>query len=109
MKDFVDLQGASGAIYRFRLAPDGVVNTPMAGNYALLQEGPQGLVVETVAATNNLADATAALRRSAARKAGLRLYVRLNVSATVREVEKDDIAAHYRGRKRPKGPGETGA
>jgi len=99
VKDFVDLQGASGATYRFRLAPNGVVTTPMAGNYALLRIGAQGVVVETIAATNDLANATVAFRRSAAKTGGLQLYTRLNVSAAVREAERADIAAFNRGRK----------
>jgi hypothetical protein len=80
VKDFVDLEGTSGATYRFRLAPGGVVSTPMAGNFALLRKSPQGLVVETIAATNDLANATAAFRRSAALTGDLQLYTRLNVS-----------------------------
>ncbi|HEY2750217.1 hypothetical protein [Phenylobacterium sp.] len=94
MRDFVDLEGASGATYRFRLAPNGVVSTPMAGNYALLRMTPQGgVIVETIAATNDLSNATAAFRRSAAETKGLHLYTRLNVSAAVREAERADIAA----------------
>lgn len=103
MKDFVDLQGVSGTTYRFRLAPGGVVSTPMAGNYALLRMSPQGPVVETIAATNDLASATAALRRSAAKVGDLQLYTRLNVSAAVREAERADIAAYNRRGKQPSG------
>jgi len=93
VKDFVDLRGTSGAVYRFRLAPDGVVTTPMAGNYALVRLAPAGPVVESVAATNDLSGATATFRRS--KTPGVRLYTRLNVSAAVREAERQDIAAFY--------------
>jgi len=99
VKDFVDLEGASGATYRFRLAPGGVVSTPMAGNYALLRVGANGVIVDTIAATNDLATATAAFQRSAAKKGGQQLYTRLNVSAAVREAERADIAAFNRAQK----------
>ena len=34
MRDFIDLQGASGASYRFRRRPEGAAHLPTAGNYA---------------------------------------------------------------------------
>lgn len=96
MRAFVDLQGASGATYRFRLAPEGQVTTPMAGNYALLRQEADGFAVVSVAATNDLTTANAEWKRAQAKQAGAHLYIRLNVSASIRETEQRDIAAHYR-------------
>lgn len=100
MQAFVDLQGASGAIYRFRLAPDGAVTTPIAGNYAFVREAPEGIAILSVAATNDLSSATAEWKRAVAKYGPLLLYTRLNVSAAVREAERGDIAAHYKPRLR---------
>lgn len=96
MRAFVDLQGASGATYRFRLAPDGQVTTPMAGNYALLRAEADGFTVLSVAATNDLTTAAAEWKRAQAKQGAVHLYIRLNVSASIRETEQRDIAAHYR-------------
>ncbi len=95
MRAFVDLQGASGVSYRFRLAPDGVVSSPMAGNYACLREEQEGFTVLSVEATNDLSAATADWRRVVAKHPATHLYTRLNVSVSVRESEQRDIAAYY--------------
>jgi hypothetical protein len=96
VRAFVDLSGASGATYRFRLAPDGQVTTPMAGNYACLRQEPGGFTVVSVAATNDLSSATTDWKRVQAKQGATHLYIRLNVSAAIRETEQRDIAAHYR-------------
>ncbi len=102
METFVDLQGASGATYRYRLAPDGEVTSRIAGNYALVREEPDGFAVVSTEATSDLSSATDAWRRAAAKHSALYLYTRLNVSAAVRETEQLDIAAYYKQRrKRP--------
>jgi len=96
---FVDLQGASGAVYRFRLAPGGVVSTPIAGNYAFVRAAPEGgFTILSVAATNDLSSAMADWRRAVAKYGEMHLYTRLNVSAAVREAEQQDIAAFYKPR-----------
>ena len=100
MQAFVDLQGASGVSYRFRLAPDGAVTTPIAGNYAFVRETPDGVTVMSISATNDLSSATAEWKRATAKHGPLHLYTRLNVSAAVREAERQDIAAHYKPRLR---------
>ncbi|WP_372781927.1 hypothetical protein [Phenylobacterium sp.] len=98
MKAFVDLQGASGAVYRFRLAPGGVVSTPIAGNYAYVREAADGVAILSVAATNDLSSAMTDWKRAVAKYGEMHLYTRLNVSAAVREAEQRDIAAHYKPR-----------
>ena len=104
MQAFVDLQGASGAVYRYRLAPDGQVTSRIAGNYAFVREEEEGFAVLSAEATSDLSSATAAWRRAAAKHGELQLYTRLNVSAAVRETEQLDIAAYYKQRRsRPTG------
>lgn len=98
MQTFVDLQGASGASYRFRLAPGGEVSSPIAGNYAYIREEPEGFTVLSVAATNDLSSAIAEWKRAVAKYGEMHLYTRLNVSAAVREAEQQDIAIHYKPR-----------
>jgi hypothetical protein len=95
---FVDLQGASGAVYRFRLAPNGVVNSPIAGNYAFVREAPEGVALLVIAATNDLSSATADWKRAVAKYGAMALYTRLNVSAAIREAEQQDIASYYKPR-----------
>jgi hypothetical protein len=41
MQDFIDLRGASGAAYRFRVWPDGASHLPIAGNYVFPKAGPE--------------------------------------------------------------------
>ena len=100
MPAFLDLHGASGATYRFRLAPDGGASTPMAGNYVCVREEESGFTVLSVAATNDLSNARQAWKQAAAKHGATHLYTRLNVSSTVRENEQRDIAAYYNTRVR---------
>jgi len=95
VREFVDLQGASGASYRFRLAPGGEVNTPMAGNYACVRDEKASFTVLSVGATNNLSGAATDLKRAVAEHGAAELFTRLNVSASVREAEQQDISAYY--------------
>ncbi len=101
MPAFVDLNGASGAIYRFRLAPGGQVSTPIAGNYVCVRDDAAGFTVLSVAATNDLSDAQAAWKLAAAKHGATHLYTRLNVSLSARETEQRDIAAYYKPRLNP--------
>ena len=45
MQDFIDLKGASGVAYRFRIWPEGVAHLPIAGNYVFLRAEPEGFAV----------------------------------------------------------------
>ena len=95
MQPFVDLQGGSGASYRFRLAPDGKVSPPIAGNYVYVRQEAEGFTVLAVEATNDLSSAAANWPLAVAKQGATHLFTRLNVSLTVREAEQRDIAAHY--------------
>jgi hypothetical protein len=95
MQDFIDLEGASGASYRFRRRPDGAPHLPTAGNYVIVQETAQGLKVVTVGVSLDLAQ----VRPPGPARAGRRqthLFTRLNISRAVRSTEHEDVVASYR-------------
>jgi hypothetical protein len=93
---FVDLRGASGAGYRFRLSPGGEGHSPTAGNYALVRADDAGFRVFAIASTNDLTLATTSWKRAQSKRSDLLLYTRLNVSGAVREAEEQDIASYYK-------------
>ena len=95
MQDFIDLQGASGASYRFRRWQAGASHLPIAGNYVLLQEAAAGVKVLTVGASLDLS----LLRPPGPPRAGRRathLFTRLNVARAVRTAEHEDLVAKHR-------------
>lgn len=100
MKDFIDLHGASGAQYRFRLWPEGASHVPVAGNYAYIREEPAGFTVVAVGESNDLSQARADWPKTAKRGV-THLYTRLNVPGAVREAEHADIAARYQRARAP--------
>jgi hypothetical protein len=92
MTEFVDLQGASGAHYRFRRADHNALPA-MAGN-AVVATGQAGrLKVLFCGATRSLAGAAPAIGEALAGRRGARLYIRLNVARTTREAEHADLVA----------------
>lgn len=93
MKPFLDLVGASGAAYRFRLLPDGQAHVPIAGNYVVVRPRGEGVKVVAVAATEDLS--RAAGEQPAEIRRGASLYTRLNVARATREAEHADLAARY--------------
>lgn len=93
MTDFVDLNGASGATYRFRRIPEGEPHQRIAGNYAVLKPRARGFTVRLVGATNDLSQARAACPADILK--GAQLYTRLNVSRAAREAEHEDLLANY--------------
>ena len=95
MQDFIDLQGASGASYRFRRRPEGASHLPMAGNYVLVQETGDGFKVLTVGASLDLSLLRPPGPARAGRKA-THLFTRLNVARAVRASEHEDLVANYR-------------
>ncbi|HEX4709605.1 hypothetical protein [Phenylobacterium sp.] len=95
MQDFIDLQGASGASYRFRRRAEGASHLPSAGNYVLVQETSDGFKVLTVGAALDLS----LLRPPGQPRAGRRsrhLFTRLNIVRAVRSMEHEDLVASYR-------------
>jgi hypothetical protein len=94
MRDFVDLQGASGARYRFRVWPEGAPHLPMGGNYAYVREDSVGFTVLEVGETNDLSRAQVE-RPKAAKRGVTHVFTRLNVSRAIRSAEHNDLIANY--------------
>ena len=98
MKAFVDLPGASGAQYRFRLWPEGAAHPPIAGNYACLQFEGEAYAVLAVGETLDLSRLGSELPKRL-REAKPVIYTRLNVAREVRQAEHHDITAGVKGSK----------
>lgn len=94
MKDIIDLNGASGGVYRFRLWRSGAGHLPMAGNYAVVQAAAKGFTVLAADAVDDLSRVDARTL-AAERSAPVLVFTRLNVSRAVRQAEADDIASFY--------------
>lgn len=95
MKDIIDLRGASGATYRFRLWAPGTSHVPMSGNYAVVREEPGGFAVLAAAAVDDLSQARPAQAAAGGGRGATHLFTRLNVSRAVRTAEAEDVAAYY--------------
>ena len=64
MREFVELQGASGANYRFRLWPGDNAHPPIAGNYVVVLDTAEGLVILEVNVSEDLSLVRTALKPS---------------------------------------------
>jgi hypothetical protein len=93
MRDFIDLPGASGASYRFRLWPEGASHLPIAGNFAYIA-ADDGFAVVVLGESGNLSEARAGFAR-ATRKGATHVYTRLNVARATRRAEHADLAASH--------------
>ena len=96
MQNFIDLEGASGATYRFQRV-DNLSNLPaIAGNFVYVQnDGPNPVVVccGTDETLLRAANRWPAAQQSHQAKA---MYVRKNVSWKVRASEHQDIVERHR-------------
>lgn len=91
MNNQIDLRGASGAIYRYRLAENAEPKTPIGGNFAYLTMEGQVLFIGE---TNNLASGAQQMWAAALATYGaVQLFVRFNVSSATRRHEHDDLLA----------------
>ena len=96
MQSFIDLEGASGATYRFHRVND-LSNLPaIAGNFAYVQgDGPRPLLV-CCGADEDPAQGGGARRPSAQQThQATAIYVRRNVSWRVRAFEHEDIVKKH--------------
>lgn len=96
MREFVDLRGASGTFYRFRLWPEGGAHPPIAGNYIVLREEAGVVKVLLAGITSDLSQAVAESKKAMAKTPEARLYTRLNVARAVRTAEHEDIVAEHK-------------
>ena len=90
MKPYIDLQGASGAVYRYKLAEDRDPRTTIAGNFVFVDA--TGTVVYAGEA-NNLHGAGNRFPEASLKHKAEYLYTRLNVSGASRSDELQDIVA----------------
>jgi hypothetical protein len=81
VKPYIELKGASGAVYRYKLAENGDPNTTIAGNYVYVDA--KGTVVYV--------DSKTRWSEAYARYGATWLYTRLNVSGASRADEYSDI------------------
>lgn len=93
VKPFLDLVGASGAVYRFRLVGDLGELPATAGNFVYAREEAGNYDVVCCGTARSLFRARAAWPAAVERRQATHLYVRLNVSRAVREGEHEDIIA----------------
>lgn len=92
MREFVELQGASGAAYRFRAWPESDHHTPTAGNFAVLAFDGSQVTIVGLGVCSDLSRAKQ-LAQSTLAEAERHLFTRLNVSRAVRDAEHEDLAA----------------
>ena len=87
---FLDLQGVSGALYRFRRVEDQAALPAHGGNFVTFRPGQGGRVIPACGTSRSLMDLAARWRELTAD--GCQLLVRLNVTRAVRLAEHDDLA-----------------
>ncbi|HEX4709443.1 hypothetical protein [Phenylobacterium sp.] len=95
MKDFIDLEGASGALYRFRLWREGAAHLPMAGNYVFVRPEDESVKVLAVGECNDLSQVLSRWSNGT-RRGATHAFTRLNVSRGVRMAEFEDLAANHK-------------
>jgi hypothetical protein len=96
VKENLDLQGASGATYRFRLMDRAEQLPTVGGNFVYVswrEERPQVLFC---GAANSLSAATNYWDEAVRVHGAQSLYIRLNVARAAREVEHTDLVDRLR-------------
>jgi len=95
MQSFIDLEGASGATYRFHRIDDLALLPAIAGNYAYVQEdGPKPLVV-CCGTDDTLLKAAANWPAAQKSHQATAIYIRRNISWRVRASEHADIVSKH--------------
>ena len=93
MKPYIDLQGASGAVYRYKLAEDRDPRTTIAGNFVFVDAAGTSVYAGEA---NNLHGAANRFPEASLKHKAEYLYTRLNVSGASRSDELQDIVAAVR-------------
>lgn len=94
MNSWIDLRGASGALYRYQLAESARPRTAVSGAYVYVRETKDGPRIVFAGQTLNLSEGSTELWPQAVNEFGAtHLYYRLHVSAAAREAEVADITA----------------
>lgn len=96
VNEHVDLTGASGAVYRFRLVEDPAQLPSTGGNFVYVRRTGAVFQVMCCSAVNSLVEASQAWD-DAVRSYGVQsLYIRLNVARATRAEEHRDLIARLR-------------
>ena len=90
MNTIIDLPGASGATYRFRLWAHGASHPPTAGNYACVRVEGDRTEILGVGDALDLSRVPDLLPKRLRDSAPL-IYTRLNVARATRTAEHDDL------------------
>jgi len=96
VQDLLDLQGASGATYRFRLIADPGELPATSGNYIYVRWRGSAPQVLACGAANSLGAATRRWDEAVRAHGAAGLYIRLNVARAARDQEHADLVAKYR-------------
>jgi uncharacterized protein with von Willebrand factor type A (vWA) domain len=96
MQSFIDLEGASGATYRFQRVDDVALLPAIAGNFAYVQEGGPKPLVVCCGTDDTLLKAAASLPAAQQTHKATAIYIRRNVSWRVRASEHADIVNKHR-------------
>ena len=96
MKAFIDIMGASGAVYRFNAIENPAKAPPAAGAFVLARTGSDGVDVVCCGSALNLKDKVGLWGAQIQRTVTEGIFVRLNVSRSVREREHVDIVKKHR-------------
>ena len=94
MNAIIDLAGASGVAYRFRLWPEGAAHPPMAGNYACVRVHGERIEIMGVGDALDLSRLREELPKRV-REAEPLIYTRLNVARATRTAEHEDLVAKH--------------
>src|SRR5580658_4647652 len=91
LRDFVDVVGASGVIYRFMRLREGHPLSPMGGNYIYTRFEGDGFEMIYAGEVGNLMREARSRWVEAERQGADQIFTRLNISERVRQLELADI------------------
>lgn len=91
VKPFIDVEGASGSVYRFQRIDDPVRLPATSGNFLFLKAAGDGAEVVCAGTASSLTRAKDVWNPTIEPNQAQTLFVRLNVSRSVRRNEHDDI------------------
>lgn len=95
MQDHLDLKGASGATYRFRLVAEPGQLPATSGNFVYVRWRGTAPQVFCCGAVNSLTSASQDWDEAVRAHGASGLYVRLNVARASRDEEHADLVAKY--------------
>jgi uncharacterized protein YecE (DUF72 family) len=95
VQDFLDLKGASGVVYRFRLIVDPAQLPTTSGNFAYVRWRGASPQIFALGAVNSLSTASRSWDEAVRAYGASGLYVRLNVARSARDEEHADLIAKH--------------